>query len=135
MTDDLTRLKALEAALRSTTQEMATTCSVPMELWDRHSNAVLEAAGALAALSSARAEIEGLKAERDEWKKCVQLTENDMLRAPRTRDTTLVQLLLHIEHRRADRAAGLSPTNETLDAAERLLRVFVGSPEMQEGTR
>lgn len=46
MTDDLTRLKALEAALRSTTQE----------LWDRHSNAVLEAAGALAALSSARAE-------------------------------------------------------------------------------
>jgi len=53
MTDDLTRLKALEERLRSTTQEMATTCGVPMELWDRHSNAVLEAADAL---SSARAE-------------------------------------------------------------------------------
>lgn len=92
-------------------------------------------AAAEQSLSSARAEIEGLKAERDEWKKCVQLTENDMLRALRTRDTTFVQLLLYIEHWRADRAAGLPPTNETLDAAERLLRVFVGSPEMQEGTR
>jgi len=66
MTDDLTRLKALEERLRSTTQEMATTCGVPMELWDRHSNAVLEAADAL---SSARAE--GWKAGRDAAAKVV----------------------------------------------------------------
>lgn len=34
---------ALAWALADTLQEMATTCSVPMELWDRHSNLVLKA--------------------------------------------------------------------------------------------
>jgi L-alanine-DL-glutamate epimerase-like enolase superfamily enzyme len=42
--------------LRSTTEAMASHASVDMALWDRHSNACLEAA----------AEITGLRKERDE---------------------------------------------------------------------
>ena len=40
----MSEIAKLVERLRGTTQEMASTCSVPMELWDRHSNAVLEAA-------------------------------------------------------------------------------------------
>ena len=40
-------IEKLSDRLRATTQEMATQASVPMELWDRHSNAVLEAANLL----------------------------------------------------------------------------------------
>lgn len=46
------RTAALEAAplsvrLLKTTEEMANRCSVPMDLWDRHSNACLEAASTI----------------------------------------------------------------------------------------
>ena len=48
----------LQERLRATTQEMASACSVPMDLWNRHSNAVLEAADAL---TDAQAEVERLR--------------------------------------------------------------------------
>ena len=53
----------LQERLRATTQEMASACSVPMDLWNRHSNAVLEAADAL---TDAQAEVERLRALADE---------------------------------------------------------------------
>jgi len=39
--------KRLSSILRETTQEMASFCSAPMELWGRHSNTCLETADAL----------------------------------------------------------------------------------------
>lgn len=60
--------------LRSTTEEMACTCSVPMELWQKHSTAVLRAADALSAkdreLAETRATKDGAYAERNQ---CVAL--------------------------------------------------------------
>ena len=57
----------LQERLRATTQEMASACSVPMDLWNRHSNAVLEAADAL---TDAQAEVERLREALDDIAMC-----------------------------------------------------------------
>jgi hypothetical protein len=43
-------IKELAASLKASVEVMANTCSVPMDLWDRHSNLVLEAARRLEAI-------------------------------------------------------------------------------------
>ena len=46
----------LPTILRQTTEQMASACSAPIDLWCRHSNAVLEAANEIERL---RVELEG----------------------------------------------------------------------------
>ena len=78
MTDLLTRLSGATASreglierVRSTTEQMAHRCSVDMNLWDKHSNAALQAADALtealALCREAAGEIERLRDIEGSW--------------------------------------------------------------------
>ena len=110
----------LVAMLRETLQAMASLASVPMDLWDRHSNAALNAAARLASLS---AEVERLKGSLQSIREVNERYEADAKRYGA--QIELTWLRLREAERQADQSealrakaeaalAGLAETNAGL---------------------
>lgn len=73
MSDDAARV------LRETLEQMANACSVDMELWDKHANAVLTAAARIEALVGENADLRetlkmSLEDDRESFAAMVELT-------------------------------------------------------------
>lgn len=99
MTDDAAR------DLRETLEQMANVCSVNMELWDKHSNAVLTAA----------ARIEALVAEKDmAWKTQVDMSERYIAAS---REVRKFSELADANRRRAEAAEAERERDEAREAA------------------
>lgn len=116
--------------LRTTTEQMACSCSVPMNLWQDHSSAVLTAATRIASDANRIAELE---AERDQWDRRVaydelktreyenRATQQRQIDAMAIRAETAERELDTANANHRDMAARLKDMGTKLEAAERAL--------------